>query len=171
MANYFVLLDCFPLFLHSLTCLVKLILWLVFPQTKGRRRKQSSAPLQKLPFGEKASPDCPLSGVWAFQASSLGEGNRCFLPLCPSLRTVWKSMKPSSGWEFPGGPMVRTCCFHCCGLSWIPVQITKILQAVWHDKERKKKEQWLCGSGIQGHQQPLIWPLWGPQTPPKWSGC
>ena len=32
--------------------------------------------------------------------------------------------------EFPGGPVVRTWHFHCCGLGSIPGQGTKILQAV-----------------------------------------
>ena len=100
MANYLVLFDCFPLFLHSLTCLITLILWLkVFHRPKaggghGEQGPHNSAPLQNLPFGEKACPEgCPLSGVWVFQASSLGEGNRGFLPFCPSLRTVWKSLR------------------------------------------------------------------------------
>ena len=71
----------------------------VFPQTKGRRRTwgqgpQSSAPLQNLPFGEKASPKGCLCLESEFsRPPSLGEGNRCFLPFCPSLRTVWKSLR------------------------------------------------------------------------------
>ena len=32
-------------------------------------------------------------------------------------------------WEFPGGPVVRTQCFHYCGLGSIPGQGTKIPQA------------------------------------------
>ena len=31
--------------------------------------------------------------------------------------------------EFPGGSVVRTCCFHCHGLGSIPGWGTKILQA------------------------------------------
>ena len=100
MANYWVLLNCFPLFLHSLTCLITLILWRkVFHRPKaggghGGQGPHSSAPLQNLPFREKAcSEGCPLSGVWVFQASSLGEGNKGFLPFCPSLKTAWKSLR------------------------------------------------------------------------------
>ena len=39
-------------------------------------------------------------------------------------------------WEFPGGPVARTLCFHCYGLSLFPSQsgnedlATKILQAL-----------------------------------------
>ena len=32
-------------------------------------------------------------------------------------------------WEFPGGPMVRTWRFHCCGTGSIPGRGTKIPQA------------------------------------------
>ena len=43
-------------------------------------------------------------------------------------------------WEFPGGPVVRTRRFHCCGLSSIPGQGTKIPQAAWHGQKKKKKK-------------------------------
>ena len=33
--------------------------------------------------------------------------------------------------EFPCGPVVRTWCFHCCGLGSIPCQGTNILQVTW----------------------------------------
>ena len=34
--------------------------------------------------------------------------------------------------KYPGGPVVRTQCFHCWGLGSIPGEGTKILQVVWH---------------------------------------
>ena len=37
--------------------------------------------------------------------------------------------------EFPGGPVVRTQCFHCCGLGSIPGRGTKIPQDVWHGQK------------------------------------
>ena len=42
-------------------------------------------------------------------------------------------------WEFPGGPVVRTQCFHCWDLGLIPGQGAKILQATWHSKQNKIK--------------------------------
>ena len=42
--------------------------------------------------------------------------------------------------KFPGGPVVRTQCFHCRGLSLIASRGTKILQAVQHVKKKKKKK-------------------------------
>ena len=38
--------------------------------------------------------------------------------------------------EFSGSPIVRTWCFHCCGLDAIPGQGTKILQATWCDQKQ-----------------------------------
>ena len=42
--------------------------------------------------------------------------------------------------EFPGGPVVKTWCFHCSGpgstLGWG----TKISQATWHGQKEKKSE-------------------------------
>ena len=40
--------------------------------------------------------------------------------------------------ELPGGPVVRTWCFHCWGPGSIPGQGTKILQAMWHGQKKKK---------------------------------
>ena len=45
--------------------------------------------------------------------------------------------------EFPGGPVVRTLCFHCRGHGFDPW--TKIPHAPWHGQEKKKrhnKEGW-----------------------------
>ena len=33
--------------------------------------------------------------------------------------------------DFPGGPVVRTLCFHCRGMGSIPGWGIKILQAMW----------------------------------------
>ena len=37
--------------------------------------------------------------------------------------------------EFPGGPVVRTRCFHCCGPGSTPGQRTKITQATWYGQK------------------------------------
>ena len=36
-----------------------------------------------------------------------------------------------SGWDLPGGPVVKTPCFHCRGIGSVPGQGTKILHAMW----------------------------------------
>ena len=36
--------------------------------------------------------------------------------------------------------MVRTPCFHCCGLGSIPGLGTEIPQAVWHGQKRKRDD-------------------------------
>ena len=41
--------------------------------------------------------------------------------------------------EFPGGPVIKTLCFHCLGPGLITVQGTKILQAAQHSQKKKKK--------------------------------
>ena len=41
--------------------------------------------------------------------------------------------------EFPGGPVVRTQCFHCWGLGSIPGWQTKIPQAMLCREKKKKK--------------------------------
>ena len=41
--------------------------------------------------------------------------------------------------EFPGGPVVRTRCFHCGGPGSIPGWGTKIPQATQHNNNNKKK--------------------------------
>ena len=40
--------------------------------------------------------------------------------------------------EFPGGPMVRTSCFHCQGQVQALVSETKISQAVWRGQKKKQ---------------------------------
>ena len=44
-----------------------------------------------------------------------------------------------SGWDLPGGPVVKTPCFHCRGIGSVPGQGTKILHAMWpaHTQETK----------------------------------
>ena len=44
------------------------------------------------------------------------------------------------GREFPGGPVVKTLCFHCWGLGSIPGGGTKILQAERLSQKNKKEE-------------------------------
>ena len=52
-----------------------------------------------------------------------------------------KSIKEkNSEEEFPGGPVVRTWCFHCQAPGPIPRRGTKTLQATWHSQRRKKSE-------------------------------
>ena len=39
-----------------------------------------------------------------------------------------------------GGPVVRTCCFHCCGQGSILGWGAEILHTLWHLQIKKKKE-------------------------------
>ena len=41
-------------------------------------------------------------------------------------------------WEFPGGPVVRLRAFTVKGVGSIPGHRTKILQATWSKKKKKK---------------------------------
>ena len=41
--------------------------------------------------------------------------------------------------EFPGGPVVKTWCFHCQGLGSIPGQGTKTLQAMQYGHKKREK--------------------------------
>ena len=41
------------------------------------------------------------------------------------------------GREFPGSPVVRIWCFHCCGLGSIPGQGTKISKAMQCSQRKK----------------------------------
>ena len=46
--------------------------------------------------------------------------------------------------KFPGGPVVKTQCLHCCGLGGlgsVPGRGTKILQVVWHGKNKTNEKQ------------------------------
>ena len=49
--------------------------------------------------------------------------------------------KKHSAREFPGGPVVRTPCFHCGGVGSIPGQGTKIPQAVQCGQKTKTNKQ------------------------------
>ena len=44
----------------------------------------------------------------------------------------------STHWEFPGGPVVKTWCFHCHGPGSIAGGGTKILQAAQCSQKKKK---------------------------------
>ena len=46
-----------------------------------------------------------------------------------------------SEWDFPGGPVVRTLCFHCRGPRFDPWVGAKILPATQHGQKRKKKKR------------------------------
>ena len=41
--------------------------------------------------------------------------------------------------EFPGSPVVRTRCFHCCDSGSIPGWGIKIPQTMWQGQKKKKK--------------------------------
>ena len=41
-------------------------------------------------------------------------------------------------WEFPGSPVVKIQCFHCCGLGSAPGEGIKIPQALLGEKEKEK---------------------------------
>ena len=43
--------------------------------------------------------------------------------------------------EFPGGPVVRTRCFHCQGPGLVPGRGTKIPRAVRRSQKKKKIQQ------------------------------
>ena len=43
-------------------------------------------------------------------------------------------------WKFPGGPVVRTQCFHCWGSDLIPGWGTKLLQATAHSQKKKQRD-------------------------------
>ena len=42
--------------------------------------------------------------------------------------------------EFPGGPMVKTPCFHCRWHKFYPWSGSKIPLAAWHGQKKKKKK-------------------------------
>ena len=42
-------------------------------------------------------------------------------------------------WEFPGGPVVKTPCFHCREHGFSPFQGTKIAHALKHGQKKKKE--------------------------------
>ena len=41
-------------------------------------------------------------------------------------------------WGFPGGPVVKTLCFHCRGTRSIPRWGTKIPHALWHSQKKRE---------------------------------
>ena len=43
-------------------------------------------------------------------------------------------------WEYPGGPVIRTYCFHCWDPASFPSQGSKILQAMWCSQKIKKRK-------------------------------
>ena len=62
--------------------------------------------------------------------------------------------------KFPGGPVVMTQCFHCFGLGGlrsISGRRTKILQVVWHGKNKTNKQK------NSNQKQPTVVLLYGGQ--------
>ena len=59
---------------------------------------------------------------------------------------VEEASRTGNSWEFPGGPVVRTQRFHCCGPGWKTGWGAKILQAA-HPAKTNKKNEFL----------PLVW--------------
>ena len=62
------------------------------------------------------------------------------------MKYVWEpERKPGGGnctqWEFPGGPVVRTLCFHCRGLDSVPGWGMKILQAKQYSPKREREKK------------------------------
>ena len=51
--------------------------------------------------------------------------------------------------EFPGGPVVRTRCFHCWGPGSVSGQGAKILQATEHGQKKKKTDIIAAPWGLQ----------------------
>ena len=51
---------------------------------------------------------------------------------------MWSSTLIKNVRDFPGGPVVRTPCFHCRGLRVVPGEGIKIPQAVWHNQDKWK---------------------------------
>ena len=49
------------------------------------------------------------------------------------------SHKAEATWDFPGGPMVKTPCFHCRGRGSIPGRGTKIPHATWRSQKTEKQ--------------------------------
>ena len=66
--------------------------------------------------------------------------------------------------KFPGGPVVKTQYLHCCGLGGlgsVPGRGTKILQVVWHGKNKTNKWKTIyCG-----------FTLWRIGAPPRNGYC
>ena len=52
-----------------------------------------------------------------------------------------KERKKEKPWDFPGGPVVTTPCFHCRGVGLIPGQGTRNLHAACMAKKKKKEKE------------------------------
>ena len=62
------------------------------------------------------------------------------------MKYVWEPERKPGGrnctqWEFPGGPVVRTLCFHCRGLDSVPGWKMKILQAKKHSPKKERERE------------------------------
>ena len=57
---------------------------------------------------------------------------------------VYQAGSRNKIWDFPGGPVVRTPCFHCRGHGfdpWNPGSGTKIPQATWYGQKQTNKQK------------------------------
>ena len=59
---------------------------------------------------------------------------------CNKVPQTLGGLKQQKFREFPGGPVVRTLHFHCCGPGLIPGWGTKIPQATQHGQKKKKEK-------------------------------
>ena len=59
------------------------------------------------------------------------------LPLTPATELLWCICQKSVDWEFPGGPVVKTPCFHCSEQEFYPWSGNKdaISPAMWPKKK------------------------------------
>ena len=62
-----------------------------------------------------------------------------------TVRNSWKlypisniCLKICTGWDFPGGPVVKTPSFHCTGEGLIPGQVTRTPHAEWLGQKQRK---------------------------------
>ena len=67
--------------------------------------------------------------------------------------------------EFPGGPAVRTWCFHCGSLGSVPGWGTKILQAMRKKKEKKIGLSVFLPGKFHGQRSLAGYNLWGCKEP------
>ena len=72
-------------------------------------------------------------------------------------------------WEFPGGAVIRTQRFHCCGPGSVSGHGTKVLKAAWWGKKKKKKNHRMGDFCISSGWYPSQFALWLTQER-RWVG-
>ena len=82
---------------------------------------------------------CLSPSLWYFVRETNTEGGRYKVPILLEL-TLKKKLQKTTPWKFPGGPEVRTPCFHCKGQGSIPSQEIRILQASRCSQKKKRRE-------------------------------